>query len=93
MTTWLAAANALRHGAGEITVSAAPTPVGVAVEVCDEGRGVVGADVERIFDRGSGRATASASSWLARWPRPRAAGSPLEAAGANPCFRLLIPPS
>ncbi len=42
--------NALRHGAGVVTVRARPAAAGVAIEVSDEGAGIAG-DPDRIFDR------------------------------------------
>lgn len=45
--------NAIRHSpaGGEVKVRGAPTPVGVRIEVDDDGVGVPSADLERIFDR------------------------------------------
>ena len=42
--------NAIRHGAGVITVRARVAPPGAVVEVSDEGTGVAG-EKERIFER------------------------------------------
>src|SRR5258708_30791510 len=45
--------NAVRHShpGGEVRVRGTPIPSGVRFEVCDDGSGVAGEDVERIFDR------------------------------------------
>ena len=66
--------NAARHGAGEVTVAARNIAAGVAVEVSDEGPGVVD-DPDAIFTRRvrPGRGTASGSRWLDLSPRQKAA--------------------
>jgi signal transduction histidine kinase len=43
--------NALHHGAGHVALTGRGTPTGIEVSVTDEGLGVPGDLVERVFDR------------------------------------------
>ena len=43
--------NALRHGAGVVTVTVAPAPDGAVVTVCDEGEGIPPEALARVFTK------------------------------------------
>ena len=83
-------ANALDHGLGTATVTAAPTPGGVVVEVSDEGDGIDG-DLERIFVRGEGAGNGIGLALARSLAEAEGGRLSLRAAGPNPCFRLLLP--
>ncbi|MGI8754337.1 MAG: ATP-binding protein [Acidimicrobiales bacterium] len=46
--------NALHHGRGTVEIAVRPLPGGAALDVSDEGDGIVLSDIGRIFDRGHG---------------------------------------
>lgn len=84
--------NALRHGTGVVSVRARAAPVGIAIEVTDEGPGIAG-DSERIFERrGEGSAGHGIGLALARsLAEAEGARLRLEHAGPNPVFAVFLP--
>jgi signal transduction histidine kinase len=60
-------ANALRHGAAPVVLSATAVDGWVELRVRDHGRGVPGAEVDRLFDRFSSADHAPQSVGLGLW--------------------------
>ncbi|MFL5863846.1 MAG: sensor histidine kinase [Solirubrobacteraceae bacterium] len=81
--------NALRHGAGSVTVSVRPTADALALEVSDQGAGF-SQDPEQAFDRGVGAGNGIGLA-LAR-SLAHAAGAPLTVTrtGPHPTVTLLV---
>jgi len=84
--------NALRHGAGIVTITARGVGTGLIVEVADEGPGI-GGDPEAMFQRGSGTGHGIGLA-LAR-SLAEAEGNRLRLirAGPAPVFALVINPA
>jgi signal transduction histidine kinase len=84
--------NAMRHGAGAVTVLARSAPGGLAVEVGDQGPGVTG-NSERVFARRAGAApTRGIGLALARSLAEAEGGRLLlQRPGPGPVFTLLLP--
>jgi signal transduction histidine kinase len=84
--------NAAEHGAGAVTIRARAAAGGLAVEVTDQGAGVVG-DAERLFARRSGSTPGHGIGLALARSLAAAEGGRLVLAntGPAPSFTLLLP--
>jgi signal transduction histidine kinase len=84
--------NALRYGTGTVSVGARAAPVGIAIEIGNEGPGITG-DPERIFERrGEGSTGHGIGLALARsLAEAEGARLRLEHAGPHPVFAVFLP--
>jgi signal transduction histidine kinase len=88
--------NALRHGAGQITISAAAQGDGIVVEVADEGEGIPAEVAPRLFTkfwRGGRRAGTGLGLFVARGLVEAHGGSITfgSAAGGGARFTVVLP--
>jgi signal transduction histidine kinase len=81
--------NALRHGAGTITVRARPATGGLVVEVSDQGAGLDGS--VPIFHRAAGDGGHGIGLALARRMAEAEGGRLLLAVARPPCFHVVLP--
>jgi signal transduction histidine kinase len=89
--------NALRHGAGQVAVSVAPSPLGTAVTVDDEGAGVPPEAAARVFTkfwRGGRRGGTGLGLYIAKGIVELHEGSIAltTAPGGGARFRVDLPP-
>ena len=82
--------NALRHGAGTVTVLARSASGGLVLEVADEGSGVEDERLESIFDRREGDGTGIGLG-LARTITEAEGGRLLLVSGRPPRFQVILP--
>jgi len=84
--------NAFRHGIGVVSMRARAAPVGIAIEIADEGTGIEG-NSERIFERrGEGSTGHGIGLALARsLAEAEGARLRLEHAGPHPVFAVFLP--
>jgi signal transduction histidine kinase len=85
-------ANAVRHGAGTVTVTARDADTAVAVDVADEGAGVT-IPVDELFRRRTGRAAGHGIGLALARALAEAEGGRLvlTRSGPGPVFTLLLP--
>jgi signal transduction histidine kinase len=83
--------NALRHGAGTVTVSVRPTSDALALEVTDQGAGL-GEDPERAFARGVGNGSGIGLALARSLAHAQGAMLTVTRSGPHPTFTLLIQP-
>ncbi|MCA1842517.1 MAG: HAMP domain-containing histidine kinase [Actinobacteria bacterium] len=91
--------NAVRHGAGEVTIRASRNGDDVAIDVADRGPGIPPTHLERIFDRfykeDTARSAAGSGLGLAiALQHARAQGGTLRVAnrpGGGACFTFVVP--
>ncbi len=88
--------NALRHGAGTVTVTVGPRDDGVEVQVTDEGPGIAPEATTRIFNkfwRGSRRGGTGLGLYIARGIVEAHGGSidAGQAPGGGALFRVVLP--
>jgi signal transduction histidine kinase len=88
------AANAVRHGAGTVTVHARDIGGGLAIDVSDQGPGIAG-EPERIFARRSGSTPGHGIGLALARSLAEAEGGRLLLSypGPAPVFALLLPPA
>lgn len=84
--------NALRHGAGSVTVSVRPTGDALALEVTDQGAGF-GEHPERAFARGVGNGTGIGLALARSLAHAQGARLTVTCSGPHPTVTLLIEPA
>jgi signal transduction histidine kinase len=84
--------NAVRHGAGTVSVTARAADTAIAVDVADQGAGIAGS-VEEVFRRRAGRAAGHGIGLALARALAEAEGGRLivSRAGPAPVFTLLLP--
>jgi signal transduction histidine kinase len=83
--------NALRHGAGSVTVSVRPTGDALALEVTDQGAGF-DEDPERAFARGVGDGTGIGLALARSLAHAQGAMLTVTRSGPHPTVTLLVEP-